>query len=197
VAVDGRFAAILRFRDAPRADSQPFVSHLQPKHGFERIMVLSGDRDSEVRYLAAHVGIADIHAQQSPEQKLAIVRAETARAKTLYVGDGINDAPAMLAATVGMAIGHNSDVTSAAASVVVMANSLRSIDEFMHISRRMRRLALQSAAGGMALSLAAMLVAAFGLLTPVAGALGQEGIDLVAVLNALRAAWPARRLYDL
>ncbi|MEQ1573384.1 MAG: heavy metal translocating P-type ATPase [Vicinamibacterales bacterium] len=197
VVVDGRFAGILRFRDAARAESRPFVSHLRPKHGFERVMIISGDRESEVRYLAAQVGIDRIHAQQSPEQKLTIVRAETARAKTLYVGDGINDAPAMLAATVGMAIGHGSDVTAAAAAVVVMDNSLRKVDEFMHISRRMRRIALQSAIGGMALSMAGMFIAAAGYLTPVAGALGQELIDVLAVLNALRAALPPQQAHDL
>ena len=96
----------------------------------------------------------EVHAEQSPEQKLAIVRQETAAAKTLYVGDGINDAPAMMAATVGMAVGQNSDVTAEAADVVAMENSLKKVDEFMHISRRMRSIALQSAVGGMVLSLA-------------------------------------------
>ena len=129
--------------------------------------------------------------------KLAIVRAETARAKTLYVGDGINDAPAMMAATVGVAIGQNSDVTSEAASVVIMDNSLRKVDEFMHVSRRMRTIALQSAVGGMALSVGGMMLAAAGWLTPVEGALAQEAIDVAAVLNALRAAVPPRRIYDM
>ena len=99
-------------------------------------MILSGDRDSEVRYLAEQVGITEIYAQKSPEDKLAIVRKETAAAKALYVGDGINDAPAMMAATVGMAMGQNSDVTTEAAGVVVMDNSLKKVDEFMHISHR-------------------------------------------------------------
>ena len=128
------------------------MRHLGPKHQFQQVMIVSGDRESEVRYLAEQVGITEIHAQKSPEEKLAIVRAETAAAKTLYVGDGINDAPAMMAATVGMAIGQNSDVTAEAAGVVVMDNSLEKVDEFMHISRRMRSIALQSAVGGMALS---------------------------------------------
>jgi cation transport ATPase len=134
VAIDQRYAAALRFRDAPRAESLSFVKHLGPKHQFQRVMIVSGDRESEVRYLAAQVGITDIHAQKSPEEKLAIVRAETAVAKTLYVGDGINDAPAMMAATVGMAIGQNSDVTADAAGVVIMDNSLEKVDEFMHIA---------------------------------------------------------------
>ena len=197
VAVDGRAAALLRFRDAPRDDSRPFVAHLRPAHHFTRVMIVSGDRPSEVNYLAAQVGVTNVHAHQSPEQKLAIVRDETSRARTLYVGDGINDAPAMMAATVGVAIGQNSDVTSEAASVVIMDNSLRKVDEFMHISRRMRSIALQSAVGGMALSIGGMVLAAAGWLTPVEGAVAQEVIDVAAVVNALRAAVPPRRIYDM
>ncbi len=197
VAIDGRYAAALHFRDAPRAESHSFVSHLGPKHDFERVMILSGDRESEVRYLAEQVGITEIHAQKNPEEKLAIVRKETAAAKTLYVGDGINDAPAMMAATVGMAIGQNSDVTAEAAGVVVMDNSLEKVDEFMHISRRMRVIALQSALGGMAVSIIGMVFAATGHLSPVSGAIAQEVIDVLAVLNALRAAFPPRVIHDL
>jgi P-type E1-E2 ATPase len=160
VVVDQRYAAAYRFRDAPRAESRSFVNHLGPNHHFDRVMLVSGDRESEVRYLAEQVGITEVHAQQSPEQKLALVRAETLKAKTLYVGDGINDAPAMMAATVGMAIGQNSDITAEAAGVVIMDNSLKKVDEFMHISRRMRVIALQSAVGGMALSVVGMAFAA-------------------------------------
>lgn len=160
-------------------------------------MIISGDRESEVRYLAGQVGITEVFAQQSPEQKLAIVRRETESDKTLYVGDGINDAPAMMASTVGMAIGQNSDVTAEAAGVVVMDNSLKRVDEFIHISRRMRHIALQSAVGGMTLSVIGMLFAAFGYLSPVNGAIAQEIIDVLAVLNALRAALPPKVLHDL
>ena len=197
VAVDGHYAGVLRFRDAPRAESGSFVRHLGPKHQFSRVLLVSGDRDAEVRYLAGQVGITEIYAEQSPEQKLALVRAETVKARTLYVGDGINDAPAMMAATVGMAIGQNSDVTAEAAGVVVMDNSLEKVDEFMHISRRMRVIALQSAIGGMALSVIGMIFAATGHLSPVSGAVTQEVIDILAVLNALRAAWPPRAISDL
>jgi heavy metal translocating P-type ATPase len=197
VVMDEHYAAALRFRDAPRAESRSFISHLGPKHHFARVMIVSGDRESEVRYLAEQVGITEIYAQQSPEQKLALVRAETAKAKTLYVGDGINDAPAMMAATVGMAIGKNSDVTAEAAGVVVMENSLKKVDEFMHISRRMRIIALQSAVGGMALSVIGMIFAATGHLSPVTGAITQEVIDVLAVLNALRAAFPPKIISDL
>jgi P-type E1-E2 ATPase len=197
IVIDGQFAATFRFRDAPRAEGQSFIQHLRPKHQFRRIMIISGDRESEVRYLADEVGIGEIHAEQTPEQKLALVRQETARAKTLYVGDGINDAPAMMAATVGMAIGQNSDVTAEAADVVAMENSLKKVDEFMHISRRMRSIAMQSAIGGMLLSLAGMMFAAAGFLAPVAGAITQEIIDVVAVLNALRAAVPPKVISDI
>ena len=196
IAIDGKYAATFQFRDAPRAEGVSFIGHLKPKHAFDRVMIVSGDRESEVRYLAEQVGIAEVHAEQSPEQKLAIVRSETERAKTLYVGDGINDAPAMMAATVGMAMGQNSDVTIEAAGAVAMENSLKKIDEFMHISRRMRSIALQSAVGGMALSLVGMMLAAFGLLAPVAGAISQEVIDVLVVLNALRAAVPPKVLTD-
>ena len=197
VAIDEHYAGALRFRDAPRAESRSFICHLGPKHQFAHVMLVSGDRESEVRYLAEQVGITEIHAQKSPEEKLDIVRKETASAKTLYVGDGINDAPAMMAATVGMAIGQNSDVTAEAAGVVIMDNSLVKVDEFMHISRRMRMIALQSAVGGMALSIIGMVVAASGHLNPVAGAITQEVIDVLAVLNALRAALPPKEIHDL
>ena len=196
VVIDKHRAALLRFRDEPRAESRSFIHHLGPKHQFSRVMIVTGDRESEARYLAAQVGITEIHAQKSPEEKLAIVRAETALAPTLFVGDGINDAPAMMAATVGMAIGQNSDVTAKAAGVVVMDNSLRKVDEFMHISRRMRAIALQSAVGGMALSVIGMVFAATGHLSPVSGAICQEVIDVLAVLNALRAAFPPSVIHD-
>ena len=197
MVIDQRYAAVFRFRDAARAESRSFVNHLGPKHQFNRVMIVSGDRESEVRYLAGQVGITEIQAEKSPEEKLAIVRKETAAAKTLFVGDGINDAPAMMAATVGMAIGQNSDVTAEAAGVVVMDNSLEKVDEFMHISRRMRVIALQSAVGGMALSVIGMGFAATGHLSPVSGAIIQEAIDVLAVLNALRAAFPPRVIHDL
>ncbi len=197
VVIDHQFAAMLRFRDAPRAESRSFIRHLGPKHQFQRVMIVSGDRESEVKYLAEQVGITKIHAQKSPEEKLEIVRSESAISKSLYVGDGINDAPAMMATTVGMAIGQNSDVTSEAAAVVIMDNSLTKVDEFIHIGRRMRIIALQSAIGGMVFSVVGMGFAATGYLSPVAGSIAQEIIDVLAVLNALRAAFPPTVIHDL
>ncbi len=196
VAIDGRYAALLRFRDEPRKDSSTFIKHLGPRHRFTRAMLVSGDRESEVRYLAEQVGITEIHAGQSPEQKVARVRAETLRAPTLFLGDGINDAPALTAATVGIAFGQGSDVTAEAAAIVVLDSALLKVDEILHIGARMRRIALQSAVGGMVLSLAGMGLAATGLLTPVAGAIGQEAIDVLAVLNALRVAVRPKALTD-
>jgi heavy metal translocating P-type ATPase len=196
VLVDGHYAATLQFRDQPRAEGKPFIRHLSPQHGLNRILLVSGDRESEARHLAGLVGIQDVYASQSPEQKLEIVRAETALANTLYLGDGINDAPAMTAATVGIAFGSNSDVTAEAAGAVIMDSSLEKVDELLHISRRMRRIALQSAVGGMLLSLGGMMFAAAGLLPPVAGAVFQEIIDVAAVLNALRMSWPPQSLSD-
>jgi cation transport ATPase len=163
---------------------------------FDRVMIVSGDRDSEVRYLAEQIGITEVYAEKTPEQKVTIVRAETLKARTLYVGDGINDAPALLSATVGIAMGQNSDITTESAGVVIMDSSLQTVDEFMHISSRMRNIALQSAIGGMALSVIGMALASGGLLSPVAGAISQEIIDVVAVLNALRAAVRPRHLSD-
>ena len=196
VLLDDRYAATIQFRDEPRPEGGQFVRHLDARHGFTRVLLVSGDRESEVRYLADQVGIAEVHASQSPEQKLALVRAETARADTVFVGDGISDAPALTAATVGIAFGQASDVTTEAAGAVVLDRALKRVDELFHIGRRMRRIALQSAVGGMALSVLGMLAAAAGHLPPVAGAVAQEAIDVVAVLNALRAAWAPRVLRD-
>jgi len=196
VLIDDRYAATLRFRDLPRAEGASFIRHLSPRHRFDRVMLVSGDRESEVRYVAKRVGIGEIYFGQTPEQKVNLVREATRRAKTVFLGDGINDAPALTAATVGIAFGQNSDITAEAAGAVIMDSSLLKVDELFHISRRMRSIALESAIGGITLSLIAMVVAAAGSLPPVAGAIVQEVIDVVAVLNALRVAIPPRSLSD-
>jgi len=196
IFADDVYAGVVRFLDAPRHDSRTFVKHLQPRHQVSRILIVSGDREQEVRHLAQQVAIQEVYSSVSPEEKVEIVRREASRAPTLFLGDGINDAPAMQAATVGVAFGVNSDVTSEAADAVVLETSLSRVDEMMHIGRRMRRIALQSAVGGMALSILGMLVAAAGYLPPVGGAVAQEIIDLAAVLNAVRVALPGKDLSD-
>jgi len=196
VLIDGHYAATLQFRDEVRTDSSSFINHLQPSHLFDRVMLVSGDRESEVRYLAEQVGIKHVYFSQSPEQKLELVRKETQAAKTVYLGDGINDAPSLTAATIGIAFGQNSDITGESADAVIMDSSLLKVDELFHIGARMRKIALQSAVGGMVLSLIGMVFAGLGCLTPVAGAVIQEIIDVLAVLNALRAAIPPKSLSD-
>jgi P-type E1-E2 ATPase len=142
------------------------------------------------------MGIHEVHASQSPEQKLEIVRRLTSQGDSLYLGDGINDAPALAAATIGIAMGSGSEITSEAADAVILDSSLSKVDELLHIGNRMRRIALQSAVGGMLLSLGGMALAAAGWLAPVAGAIVQEAIDVIAVLNALRASSLPRELTD-
>lgn len=196
VFMDGRYAATLRFHDVPRVGGRSFVDHLGPRHRVSRVLLVSGDRDSEVRYLADLLGITEIHSAKSPEEKVAIVREETRTAKTLFVGDGINDAPAMQAATVGVAFGISSDITGEAADAVILDASLDKVDELLHIGRRMRSIALLSALGGMGLSVLGMIAAAFGYLQPIEGAIAQEIIDLAVVLNAVRVSLPFKDMTD-
>lgn len=186
---NGNYAATFRFRDIPRTESKSFIGHLKPSHRFNKIMLVSGDRESEVEYLGKKFNFTEIYSSQTPQQKLAIVRSETKKAATLFMGDGINDAPALTAATVGIAFGQYSNVTAEAAGAVVMENSLEKVDRLIHLSLMTRRIALQSAIGGMVLSLIGMGFAAAGYITPVAGAILQEIIDIIAIINALRLIW--------
>ncbi len=197
ILLNGQLAAYYRFHDTPREESASFIGHLADKHGINKIMLVSGDREEEVKYIADQMGITKVYASQSPEEKVQIVEKERALAKTAYLGDGINDAPALVVATVGIAFGQNSDITAEAAGAVVMDNSLRTVDEFLHISKRMRKIALQSALGGIFLSLVGMMFAAFGYLPPVAGAIAQEFIDVAVILNALRTAWRPKHFIDM
>ncbi len=196
IIVDGGYAGTMQFRDEPRAGAREFIAHLNERHGVVRTLLLSGDRRSEVDYLAERVGLTEALSQVSPERKLEIVQAETALAPTVFLGDGINDAPAMTAATVGVAFGKNNDVTAEAADAVVLDSSFERLDELMHIGRRLRRIALQTAIGGIALSAVGMLLAVAGLLPPIAGAIAQEVIDLLAIANATRVAMARRPMTD-
>ncbi|EYT63888.1 metal ABC transporter ATPase [Dietzia sp. UCD-THP] len=196
VLIEDRYAAVLRFRDEPRATAADFIAHLPRAHGVTRMMIISGDREAEVRRLADRVGITEVYGGVSPEGKLAIVRERTAAGPTLYLGDGINDAPAMTAASAGVAFGSTSDVTAEAADAVVLDSSLERLDELLHIGARMRRIALQSALGGIAASVIGMLLAVFGLLSPLAGAIAQEVIDVLAILNSARVVIAPHKLSD-
>jgi heavy metal translocating P-type ATPase len=196
VVVDDVVAAVFRFEDVPRPDGAPIVGHLKPRHRFDRVLLVSGDRESEVRRLAGLMGISDVFFSQSPEQKIAIVRDEQHARPTLFVGDGVNDAPAMVAADVAVAIGHRADAAAEAAGAVILDGSLSRVDELLHLAERTRRIALESAVGGMALSVAGMGMAALGWLPPIGGVFAQEAIDVCAVVNALRAAFPPAALTD-
>lgn len=189
ITIDGEYAGLMRFHDAPKPDSHSFISHLGSSHPFNKIMLLSGDREIEVAYLAKLLGISLALSSKSPEEKLEIVRQEAKLAPTLFMGDGINDAPALRAATVGIAFGEPTKATREAAGAVVMQNTLSKVDELLHLSNLMRRIALQSAVGGMALSFIGMGFAGFGYVTPVAGAILQQLIDALAIINALRLTW--------
>jgi P-type E1-E2 ATPase len=137
----------------PRRESKSFLKHIGAKHAIKQVILLSGDRPAEVALFAAGMGITEPHGGMSPEEKVEFVRGVTAKSHTLYLGDGINDAPAMMAATAGISLGVNSDITSEAAGAVILQSSLKSVDELMHIGRRMRGIALTSAVVGMGLSL--------------------------------------------
>jgi heavy metal translocating P-type ATPase len=183
---EGQYWGAFHFFDAPRPDTQLFLQHLGPRHGGRRTVLLTGDQAPAALLLAQQVGIGEVFASQSPEQKVEFVRAATAQGPTLFVGDGINDAPALMQATVGISFGSASNVTSEAAAAVILEPSLAKIDELLHIGRRLRRIALQSVLGGLGVSILGMGFAAFGWLSPLYGAILQEVVDVASVLNALR-----------
>lgn len=189
LVINDKVAGIFQLRDKPRADGHAFIEHLGPAHRFDKIMLVSGDRESEVKYLAEQLGIVEVFASQSPEDKLRIVEHEVKKAPTLFMGDGINDAPAMAVATVGIAFGQQNAVTGEAAGAVILENTLIKADELLHLSIDLRKIVLQTAIGGMTLSFIGVGFASFGFMTPVWGAIIQEVIDVIAILNALRLIW--------
>lgn len=197
VLVDDKIAALFHFRDTLRKEGLPFISHLAPIHHFEKVMIVSGDRSSEVTYIANQLNIKEIYASQTPEQKAALVLSETLKAPTLYMGDGINDAPALAVATVGLAFGKHNIVATESAGAVILESSLSKVDVLIHISALMQRVAMISAGGGMFLSVVGMYFAAIGIIKPVTGALLQEAIDVIAILNALQLTWHSKILSDI
>lgn len=195
--IDDEIAATLHFHDSARPETESFINHLMPAHHFNNIMIVSGDRESEVNYLGRQLNINKVYASQSPEQKLDIVRKEVKKAPTIFMGDGINDAPALTAATVGIAFGEFSNVTAAAASAVIMENTFNKVDELFHLCLQTRKIILQSAVGGIMLSIIGMGFAAIGYIPPITGALIQEFIDVLAIINALRLSWNTNIKIDL
>ncbi|WP_369827991.1 heavy metal translocating P-type ATPase [Mycobacterium sp. 852002-51163_SCH5372311] len=187
VCVDDQPAGAVLLRDPLRRDAPRTVRRLR-QAGLNRLILLTGDRAEPTREVAAILGLDEVYTNQTPADKCAAVRAETDRAITVMVGDGVNDAPALAAATVGVAMGaRGATASSEAADIVLTTNRLERLADAMDIARWSRRIAMQSAVAGMTFSLLAMTIAALGYLPPAAGALLQEGIDLAVILNALRA----------
>lgn len=187
VRVDGELAGAILLSDPLRPDAPRTLRRLRAA-GITRLVMLTGDRPAPAEQVGTVLGLDEVAAQQSPADKVARVRAERERAVTAMVGDGVNDAPALAAADVGIAMGaRGSTASSEAADIVLTADRLDRLADAKLIARRSRRIAVQSAVVGMGLSLVAMGFAAAGLLPPAAGALLQEGIDLAVILNALRA----------
>jgi heavy metal translocating P-type ATPase len=187
VTVGDEATGAVLLRDPLRYDAPRTLRRLR-ESGITRLVMLTGDRAEPAREVAAVLGLDDVAARQSPADKVSAVRAERARAVTAMVGDGVNDAPALAAADIGIAMGaRGSSASSEAADIVLTTDHVDRLADAVAIAVRSRRIAVQSALGGMALSLAAMVAAAFGLLPPAAGALLQEAIDVTVILNALRA----------
>lgn len=187
VCINASPAAAVLLRDPLRRQAPRTVRRLR-EAGLTRLILLTGDRAEPTREVATILGLDSVYADQSPADKFAAVRAETQRAVTVMVGDGVNDAPALAAATVGVAMGaRGATASSEAADIVLTTDRLDRLADAMDIARWSRRIAVQSAVVGMSLSLLAMVIAALGLLPPAAGALLQEGIDVAVIVNALRA----------
>ncbi|MBP2471851.1 heavy metal translocating P-type ATPase [Crossiella equi] len=187
LAVDGAVAGAVLLRDPLRRDAPRTLRRLRAA-GLRRLVMLTGDRAEPAREIGTVLGLDSVRAEQSPADKVASVRAERDRGVTVMVGDGVNDAPALAAADVGVAMGaRGATASSEAADIVLTADRLDRLADAVDIARRARRIAVQSAVTGMALSLLAMAAATLGLLPPAVGALLQEGIDVAVILNALRA----------
>ncbi|MFC0530511.1 heavy metal translocating P-type ATPase [Phytohabitans kaempferiae] len=187
VSLDGTLAGAVLLRDPVRPDAGETVRRLR-QAGFRRLVMLTGDRPEAAERVAHAVGVDDVVARCSPQDKAARVRAESDRAVTVMVGDGVNDAPALASAGVGVALGATGATASAdVADAVLSVDRLDRLADTVEIARRSRTIAVQSAGAGMGMAVVAMVAAAFGLLPPVAGAFLQEGIDVAVILNALRA----------
>lgn len=187
VAIDGALAGAMILDDPIRPDTARTLRALR-RAGIERLVMVTGDHIDVAETVGAAVGVDDVLADRTPGEKVEAVQAERQHGLTVMVGDGINDAPALAAADVGVAMGaRGATASSEAADVVLVVDRLDRLIEAMHIARRARGIAMQSVVAGMGLSVLAMIAAAFGFLTPAVGALLQEAIDVAVILNALRA----------
>lgn len=186
VAVDGVMAAQIVMADPLRAEAGKVMAALRG-HGMERIVLATGDREDVAIGVSAGLGFDAVRADLSPDQKVLLVLSERKNGPVMMVGDGVNDAPALAAADVGVSMGARGAAASAeAADVVLLVDHLDRLEWGVHIAKRTRRIALQSVAVGLGLSVLGMLAAAIGWLTPVQGAIAQEAIDVAVILNALR-----------
>jgi heavy metal translocating P-type ATPase len=187
VQIEGATEGVLLFEDPIRTDAARTIRKLR-RDGIRRIVMLTGDRQAAASTVGAVVGVDDVLAERTPTEKVEAVRLESRSGPTIMVGDGINDAPALALADVGVAIGaRGATASSEAADVVLTVDRLDRLGEAIVIARRSRRIALQSVAAGIGLSVAAMVVASLGYLPPAAGAVLQEIIDVAVIVNALRA----------
>lgn len=187
VAVDGVPVGLIVLEDHVRSDAEAMLAVLR-RAGVGRIVLASGDRPDIARSVGERLGFDQILGGLTPGDKVAAVATEAASGPVMMVGDGVNDAPALAAAAVGVAMGaRGAAASSEAAGVVVLVDELGPLAKAIIIARRTRNIALQSVFAGLGLSIAAMIVAALGYLPPVQGALVQEAIDIAVVLNALRA----------
>lgn len=190
VAVDGALAGIITLADPVRPDARRVLAAFR-RAGISRIVLASGDRDDVVAEVGRQLQVDAARGELDPAAKVDIVVHERATAPVMMVGDGVNDAPALAMADVGVAMGaRGSAASSEAADVVLLVDHLDRLADALFIAHRTRRIALQSVIAGIGLSVAAMVVAAFGYLPPVQGALTQEAIDIAVILNALRALRP-------
>jgi heavy metal translocating P-type ATPase len=194
VSANGRIIGALLLADELRKETPRAVQSLRSA-GVARIVMVTGDRADAAETIGAALDIDAVLSDRVPSDKVDAVVMERRLHPTLMVGDGINDAPALAAADVGVALGaRGASASSEAADVVIVVDRLDRVSEAVVIARRARGIAIESIVSGMALSGIAMGFAAFGWLTPVAGALAQEAIDVAVILNALRALGPGRRL---
>jgi soluble P-type ATPase len=187
VAVNGRTIGAILLADELRRETPRAVQSLRTA-GVSRIVMVTGDRADAAETIGAALDLDAVLAEREPADKVDAVTTEQRQSPTVMVGDGINDAPALAAANVGIAMGaRGASASSEAADVVILVDRLDRVSDAVSIARRTRGIALQSIVAGMTLSGLAMGFAAIGYLPPIAGALTQEAIDVAVILNALRA----------